>query len=118
MAELAGIFAVSHAPAIIRAWDTIAQTSELPQAFAELGRRIAAARPDVIVAIGADHWANFFLDNMPAICIGVGEEHGGPPEQWLAEYPHQTMAGHAGLGMHLAKAAFQGGFEQIGRAHV
>ena len=111
MAELAGIFAVSHAPAIIRAWDTIAQTSELPQAFAELGRRIAAARPDVIVAIGADHWANFFLDNMPAICIGVGEEHGGPPEQWLAEYPHQTMAGHAGLGMHLAKAAFQGGFE-------
>lgn len=111
MAEIAGIFAVSHAPPIVRAWDMIRQTSGLAEAFAELGRRIVALRPDVIVAIGADHWANFFLDNMPAICIGVGEEHGGPPEPWLAEYPHHTMAGHAQLAMHLAEASFRGGFE-------
>ena len=111
MAEIAGIFAVSHAPPIIRAWDAIAQTSGLASAFAELSRRIFAARPDAIVAIGADHWANFFLDNIPAFCIGVGEEHGGPPEPWLADYPHRTMAGHAGLGMHLAEMAFSSGFE-------
>ena len=111
MAEITGIFAVSHAPPIVRAWDAIAQTSGLAPAFAELGRRIVAARPDVIVAIGADHWANFFLDNMPAICIGVGDEHGGPPEPWLADYPHQAMAGHARLGMHIAEAAFRSGFE-------
>ena len=111
MAEIAGIFAASHAPPIVRAWDTIRQTSGLADAFAELGRRIVTARPDVIVAIGADHWANFFLDNMPAICIGVGAEHGGPPEPWLADYPHQTMAGLAPLGMHLAEAAFRDGFE-------
>lgn len=111
MAEIAGIFAVSHAPPIVRAWDVITQTSGLADAFAQIGSRIVGAKPDVIVAIGADHWANFFLDNMPAICIGVGEEHGGPPEQWLAEYPHRTMAGHAHLGMHIAETAFRKGFE-------
>ncbi len=111
MAEISGIFAVSHAPPIIRSWDTIAGSSGLPQAFAEMGRRIEAARPDVILMIGADHWANFFLENMPAICIGVGADHGGPPEQWLAEYPHKSMTGHPALGLHLANAAFAHGFE-------
>lgn len=111
MAEIAGIFAASHAPPIVREWATIEQTSGLPAAFAELGRRIVATKPDVILAIGADHWANFFLDNMPAICLGVGEEHGGPPETWLADYPHRTMTGHPELAMHLANFAFGHGFE-------
>ena len=111
MAEIVGIFAASHAPPIVRSWDAIARTSGLPQAFAELGRRIAAARPDVIVAIGADHWANFFLENVPALCLGVGEEHGAPPEQWLADYPHRVMTGHPELGLHIANRAFASGFE-------
>ena len=111
MAEIAGIFAASHAPPIVRAWEAIVHSSGLPDAFAELGRRITEARPDVIVAIGADHWANFFLENMPAICVGVGEKHDGPPEQWLAEYPHREMVGHPELGMHIAVSAFRSGFE-------
>jgi aromatic ring-opening dioxygenase catalytic subunit (LigB family) len=111
MAEIAGIFAVSHAPPIVREWDAITQSSGLADAFAQLGNRIGAARPDVIVAIGADHWANFFLDNMPAICVGVGDAHRGPPEPWLAEYPHPIMTGHAQLGLHIAESVFQAGFE-------
>ena len=111
MAEITGIFAASHAPPIVRAWHVIEKTSGLPQAFADLGQRIARARPDVMVVIGADHWANFFLDNMPAICVGVGEKHRGPPEQWLVDYPHQDMRGHPGLGMHIANFAFARGFE-------
>ena len=111
MAELVGIFAASHAPPIVRAWDAIGETSGIHQAFAELGRRIASVRPDVMIVIGADHWANFFLENMPAICVGVGEEHGGPPEQWLAGYPHRDMRGQPDLAMHLAHSAFSAGFE-------
>lgn len=111
MADLVGVFAASHSPPIVRAWDAIGETSKLHEAFAELGRRIAATRPDVIVMIGADHWANFFLGNMPAICIGVGEEHDGPPEQWLAAYPHADMRGHPELAMHLAQWAFEVGYE-------
>ncbi|MDB5583087.1 MAG: hypothetical protein JWR80_8263 [Bradyrhizobium sp.] len=113
MAEIVGIFAASHAPLIVREWEMIKdeQNSGLARAFAELGRRINAARPDVIVAIGADHWANFFLDNMPGICLGVGSEHGGPPERWLAQYPHKAMTGHPELGLHLARTSYAAGFE-------
>jgi len=35
---------------------------------------IAAARPDVILLVTNDHFDNFFLNNIPAIAIGVGEE--------------------------------------------
>ena len=113
MAEIVGIFATSHAPPIARDWEILSDpaNSGLGGAFAELGRRIMSGRPDVIVVIGADHWANFFLDNMPGIAFGVGERHGGPPEPWLAGYPHTAMAGHPELAMHLAGTAYAAGFE-------
>ena len=112
MAELVGIFAVSHAPPIVRDWDRIdsGRRARMDSAFAQLGERILAARPDVMVVIGADHWTNFFLNNMPAMCVGVGTDHSGPPEPWLADYPH-AMRGHPALAMHLAHSAFAQGFE-------
>lgn len=112
MAEIAGIFAASHAPPLVRDWESIeaGRKDTLSIAFADLGRRIADARPDVLVVIGADHWANFFLDNMPAICLGVGVDHGGPPERWLADYPH-AMKGDPDFAMHIATALFASGFE-------
>jgi len=51
------------------------------------------------------------MDNLPAICVGVGETHVGPPEPWLAAYPHQQMAGHAPLAQHIVAQAFARGFE-------
>ena len=35
--------------------------------------------------IGAEHFANFFMNNMPAICVGMGEHYEGPieDEAWL-----------------------------------
>ncbi len=74
MAELAGVFAASHGPMIVRNWEklTAGEKERLDAAFLELGRRIRAARPDVLVVISPDHWVNFFLDNLPAICVGTG----------------------------------------------
>jgi len=113
MAGLVGVFATCHTPSLVRDWDAIEQRRrrELSAAFGELGRRIAACSPDAMIMIGADHWANFFVDNYPAICLGVGEEHGGPPERWLSDYPHHTMPGDPALGVHIAKTAFASGFE-------
>ena len=112
MAEITGVFATSHAPPLVRDWDDIeaSRRSGLAGAFAELGRRIRDSGADTMIVIGADHWANFFLDNLPAICIGVGSEHGGPPEKWLSGYPH-VMAGHPALAMHIAATAFGSEFE-------
>lgn len=113
MAELVGVFAASHGPLLVREWDAIAQEQKarLQAAFAEMGRRLALAKPDVIVEIAPDHWSNFFLDNLPSVCIGVGETNDGPPEPWMKAFPHREIAGDPGLAMHIAKDALDDGFE-------
>ena len=114
MAELVGVFAASHGPLLIREWEALPpdQKGRLAAAFAELGRRISLAKPDVIVEIAPDHWSNFFLDNIPSVCIGVGETNDGPPEPWMKAFPHRgELAGDPGLAMHIAKTALESDFE-------
>jgi aromatic ring-opening dioxygenase catalytic subunit (LigB family) len=113
MAELVGAFAACHGPLIVRMWDKLPAGVQgaINDAFAELGRRIRDSRPDVLIVVSPDHWVNFFLDNLPSICIGVGDAHDGPPEPWLAAYPHRRMAGHSTLAQHLAAHACAQGFE-------
>jgi 2,3-dihydroxyphenylpropionate 1,2-dioxygenase len=52
----------------------------------ELRQRIEAAKPDALIVVGAEHFANFFMNNMPAYCMGMADEYEGPieDEQWLA----------------------------------
>jgi aromatic ring-opening dioxygenase catalytic subunit (LigB family) len=44
-----------------------------------------ASRPDAIVVIAAEHFANFFMDNMPSFAIGMADGYDGPIEDpaWL-----------------------------------
>ena len=83
MASLVGAFAASHGPLLIREWEALPQDQKLrlKSGFEELGRRISAARPDVLIVVSPDHWSNFFLDNYPAVCLGVGAANEGPPER-------------------------------------
>ncbi|MSQ64431.1 MAG: 2,3-dihydroxyphenylpropionate 1,2-dioxygenase, partial [Betaproteobacteria bacterium] len=113
MAELVGVFAASHGPLLVREWDTLPQVqrARLQAAFAEMGRRVTLAKPDVIVEIAPDHWSNFFLDNIPTVCIGVGEMNDGPPEPWMKAFPHRELAGDADFAMHFAQTALQNSFE-------
>src|SRR5712691_11609286 len=109
MAKLAGVFASSHAPLIIRGWKDVkpADQQDLRRALTELGRRIKAARPDVLVEIAPDHWVNFFIDNLPSICIGMGEEHEGPAEPWMKDCPFKKIAGHPKLANHILQTALE-----------
>jgi aromatic ring-opening dioxygenase catalytic subunit (LigB family) len=113
MAELVGVYAASHGPMIVRNWDklTPGERDSIDGGFAEIGRRIRAARPDALVVISPDHWVNFFIDNLPAICVGVGEVHDGPPEPWFKAFPHRTLAGHPALAQHIVRAALEHDFE-------
>ncbi len=54
-------------------------------AFRALGDEMRAARPDALVLVGAEHFANFFMDNMPAYAIGMADHYEGPIEDpaWL-----------------------------------
>jgi aromatic ring-opening dioxygenase catalytic subunit (LigB family) len=113
MATLAGVFAASHMPPIVFRWNRVdqARRDEVAAAYAEWGRRIVAVRPDILVIVSPDHFVNFFLDNLPAACIGIGEAHGAPPEAWLKDLPYRTFPGHPGFAQHLAAEAFAAGFE-------
>lgn len=113
MAELVGAFAASHGPLIIREWGRVPdeQKARMSAGFRELGKRLAAARADVLVVVSPDHWSNFFLDNLPAVCIGVGETHEGPPEPWMKGFPYREIPGHGAFALHVAQTAFADGFE-------
>ena len=96
MAKLVGIFAASHGPIIAREWETMPRDhrDKLTAAFDEIGRRLRACRPDLLVVVSPDHWVNFFINNLPAICIGIGDEHDGPPEPFMKKvYPHARAQG-------------------------
>jgi len=113
VASFVGAFAASHGPLLVREWDSVPENEKLrlQKAFQELGRRATAARPDVLVAVSPDHWANFFLDNYPAVCIGVGAANEGPPEPWMNAFPHRKIPSHAEFAFHLANEALTSGFE-------
>jgi aromatic ring-opening dioxygenase catalytic subunit (LigB family) len=113
MAELVGCYAASHGPLLVRDWAKVpeGERARLTAAFRELGRRMNAIRPDVIIEVSPDHWVNFHLENLPAVCIGVGETHDGPPEPFLKSYPHREMPGHPGFAAHLVASALEQGFE-------
>jgi aromatic ring-opening dioxygenase catalytic subunit (LigB family) len=93
VAEFAGAFAASHAPLIGRDWELLpaALRERLTTSYAQVARRLVAARPDIIVEIAPDHWTNFFIDNLPSVCIGVGAQHDGPREPFMAAFPHRTF---------------------------
>lgn len=114
MADLVGAFAASHAPLIAREWEQLAPDTQdtIRKPFDEMGRRLTALKPDVLVMLSPDHWVNFFLDNLPSFCVGVGPEHDGPPEPFLAPvFPHKTLPGHPDFARHLVDTAFAKGFD-------
>ena len=114
MAEFVGAFAASHGPLIAREWDVLPEgpKATLKKAFDETGRRLKALKPDVLVMLSPDHWVNFFIDNLPSFCIGIGEEHDGPPEPFMKPvYPHKTLPGHPSFGRHLLETALRNDFD-------
>ena len=119
MAEFVGAFAASHAPLIARDWEILppARKDEITANFRELGRRVAAARPDVIIELSPDHWVNFFLDNLPSICIGVGATHEPPAEPFMKNFPF-LLVGHPALGQHLLESALAQDFEPSVSHHL
>jgi len=67
-------------------------------ALRELRSALEASRPDAIMVIAAEHFANFFMNNMPAFCIGMADEYEGPIEdpEWL-RIARRTIPGNSDL---------------------
>ena len=54
-------------------------------AFFAMGNALRATRPDALIVVGAEHFGNFFMNNMPAFALGMADEYEGPIEDptWL-----------------------------------
>lgn len=80
MAEVVAAALTSHTPlmTIRREVARPEQRDRFYAHFRELGRRLVAARPDLIVAFVNDHLQNFPYSNLPAFCIGLADRYDAP----------------------------------------
>lgn len=103
---------VSHTPGIT-AWAD-APPAELKErfysAYDELRQQLAASEPEAIVIVTSEHFANFFLDCMPAFTLGMADSYFGPVEPWLKVAPG-VSPGEPDLAGRLLKACYAAGFE-------
>ena len=79
---------LSHAPGITGRAHLAPDKTMRDEFYAYLTKQrrdIESSGAESLIVIAAEHFANFFMDNMPAYCIGIGEKHTGPIEdsEWL-----------------------------------
>src|SRR6195952_1841412 len=77
-------------------------------AFRSMGEELRAAKPDALIVVGAEHFGNFFMNNMPAFAIGMSDEYEGPIEdpKWLG-IAHTKVPGNAALSKKLITEIMQ-----------
>ena len=77
----------SHAPGITGRADQAdpAVRNAFYDAFGTMRASLEAARPEAVVVVAAEHFANFFMDNMPSLALGMADRYDGPIEDpaWL-----------------------------------
>ncbi len=102
--------ACSHAPGITGRAHLADRTlrEAFHAEFTRLGEALAAAQPDALVIVGAEHFANFFMNNMPAYAVGMADHYDGPIEDpgWLG-IPRTRVPGNAALSLRLVREVME-----------
>lgn len=103
--SLVGAFAASHAPGITGrpSLPPASESEPIFSAYDDLRSRLEAARPDVLIVVSPEHWANFFLNNMPSFCIGIADEFSGPTDEKFVNISRRSVRGDARLARALAE---------------
>jgi aromatic ring-opening dioxygenase catalytic subunit (LigB family) len=100
----------SHAPGITGRASMADPTLREPfyAAYRGMREQLAATRPDALVVVAAEHFANFFMNNMPSFAIGMADRYSGPIEDphWLG-IARTTIAGDAALSQLLIREVMQ-----------
>lgn len=112
MAEIVSIHATSHTPVMINFPAAIPDEdrNSIFAAFRQVGEEIMRGKPDAVIVISDDHIHNFFLDNLPSVCIGAAASYKTPAEHWL-KVDRQELRGDAQLGAYLVAQAHEDGFD-------
>ena len=77
-------------------------------AFHAMGDEMRAAKPDALIVIGAEHFGNFFMNNMPAFALGMADSYEGPIEdpKWI-NIARTSVPGNAELSKRLISEVMQ-----------
>lgn len=112
MARITGIYAASHTPVMLNFPQAIgdALRSEIFSAFRSLGQALAESQPQALVVLSDDHVHNFFLNNLPSLCIGAAPSYPTPVEHWL-KAEKRVLPGDAALGAYLLQHAMAHDFD-------
>lgn len=102
---------LSHAPGITGRAHLVKNTAKRDEFYASLDRQrreIEASGAEALIVMAAEHFANFFMNNMPAFCIGIGEQYRGPIEdpEWL-RIERTTIPGAPDLGRRIVAEVMQ-----------
>jgi hypothetical protein len=115
MAEIVAAALTSHAPLITGRPDVSRpdQRDRLYAGFRELGRRLAAARPDLIVMFVNDHLQNFPYSNLPAFCVGLAPDYDAPSPGGarLMRITPRKIAGRPDWSLALLERGLEAGFD-------
>jgi 2,3-dihydroxyphenylpropionate 1,2-dioxygenase len=98
---------LSHAPGITGRADLVENVAKRDEFYAYLDaqrQQIEDAGTEALVVIAAEHFGNFFMNNMPAYCMGIGEKYEGPIEDpdWI-KIAKTTIPGAPNLGQRLVR---------------
>ena len=112
MGTIVAAAAASHSPGITGFPDTAPEDARerYYAGMRAIAANFAAAKPDVILTVTNEHFVNFYLNNIPAICIGTAAGYYGPVEPFL-RIPQGTVPGDRAFGKNLTAAAIEAGFD-------
>lgn len=112
MAEIALAYCSSHAPMMSSARMAAPeeQRNHFFGALEQIREEARAREVEACVILSNEHYTNFFLENFPQICIGLGEKNWGPTEEWLP-IDKVWIPGHPGLANHIAEYTLNHGFD-------
>ncbi len=99
-----------HSPAMTSRGEMADPTirKQLLAAFEQQKKAIEDSGAEAIVMVSSEHFANFFMNNMPTFSIGMADEYEGPIEdpEWL-KIPRTKIPANPDLSLRIIKEVLQ-----------
>lgn len=118
MAYLAAVLATTHHPFYLKLTsappeEQIPQAPEWKRKVEAYRETLTAAKPDILVMVGADHFHQFFLDNYPQFLIGKAPRYDATFYNEEREFgiPKYVLEGHEELSQFMLEGLIDRGFD-------
>jgi protocatechuate 4,5-dioxygenase, beta chain len=116
MAKLVTIIGITHNPFMPRLFQQSQQppgAAKVKERIGMMRKKLADARPDVLITIGNDHLHQFFMDNMPPFMIGKMDSYDGTFHDEIREFglPPCKLAGDPELSDYILQRSLDQGID-------